>query len=155
MSQKTRVERALENLAQSPLVPGMVIPVERFEEVLGLDQSHPEFNWLISAVRRALFEQGIYISGEGLSETGGYSVINPREHYWVAKLAMARAERDLEGKQILMINTKLEGFSPLELARHESTLNTLSLRLEALRKVAEHNRRQGEKRKHLLEEETE
>jgi hypothetical protein len=152
MSQKTRVETALETLSQQPLVPGLIIPVERFEEVLGIKRDANEFNWLISAIRRHLHSSGLHLSGEGIKITGGYSIVDPRENYWVAKLAMERATRGLEDAQNLLANTNQDGFSALEKARHEATLHTLSLRLSALRKVEAHNRKQAALRRQITEE---
>jgi hypothetical protein len=152
MKQKTRVETALESINREPLQPGQVIPVERFEEVLGISRDASEFNWLISAIRRKLHDVGLHLSGEGIKMTGGYSILDPRENYWIAKLAMERATRGLEDAQNLMVNTNLDEFSALQKARHESTLRTLSLRLAALRKVEEHNRKTNIRRQEITEE---
>lgn len=158
MSQKTRAQTALDLLNQGELIKGgTFIPVERFEEVFEFKRDSQEFNWLISSLRKALYEHGLYLSGEGVSQSGGYEILPPSENFWVAKLAMARAERDLTGKELLLANTDLSTFSELQKARHESTLRVLSLRLSALRSVRKHNEKTARKRKEIVDstEETE
>lgn len=153
---KTRVETALGLLTEAgTLAYGTLIPIERFEEVFSCQRDSQEFNWLISGIRRALYTEGKYISGEGISETGGYEIVPAHENFYIAKLAMARAERDLAGKQTLLVNTKLDGMTPLQVARHENVLRLLSLRLEAVRKVQEHNARTERRRKEVIEETSE
>ena len=152
MSQKTKVQTALETLTEQTLEPGLFIPVKRFEEILGIESTSQEFGWLITAIRRKLHEQGLHLSGEGLSQLGGYTILDPQENFWIAKLSMERASRNLEDAQILLINTNMDGFSTLQRARHEATLQTVSLRLNALRKVAAHNRKSNILREKLLAE---
>jgi hypothetical protein len=152
MSQKSIVETALEAINPSGLVPGTVIPVGRFEEVFGVSRATQEFGFLITGIRRALYPYGLYLSGEGMALTGGYTILHPRDNFWIAKLAMARAERDLSDKQVLLLNTKLDGLSTIEKARHEATLHTMSLRLSALRRVRDNNAKIRAQRKELLGE---
>lgn len=149
---KTRIEAALELLNQGELKYGSFIPAEHFEEVFGFKRDSQEFNWLVYNIRQALYEKGMYLSGEEFSQTGGYSILPPEENRWVAKLAMERAERDLAGKEILLVNTPTDGFTELQKARHESTLRILSLRLAAIRNVQEHNEKVARRRKAVVEE---
>ena len=50
---------------------------------------------------------------------------------------MERAERDLEGKQRLLISTRTDGLSDLEKRRHENMLRELFIKLDALRRAEE------------------
>lgn len=125
------------DLVGKPIEAGMLIPVKSFEELLGFDRTDQAFGWLISGIRHKLYEHGIYLSGEGLSQTGGYEILAPRDNAWIAKLAVARADRDLEGKQTLLLNTSLESLSNLEKARHENTLREISMKLNAMRRAEE------------------
>jgi hypothetical protein len=149
---KTRVETALSLLVQDkPLVGGEFISIERLEEVFEFKRDSQEFNWLIYEIRKALHERGLHLSGDGASVTGGYSILHPTENHWVAKLAMARAERDLVDKEVLLTNTDLSGFDAMQKMRHENTLRLLSLRLNALRVTKAHNATIAKKRKALVE----
>jgi hypothetical protein len=134
---KSMVEDALSTITGMPLEPGALIQVQMLEEVFGLERHTQAFGWLISEIRRALYQRGIYLSGEGLEQTRAYQILHPRDHQWIAKLALARCERDLEGKQVLLVNTQLDGLSQLEKTRHENTLRELSLRLSAMRRAEE------------------
>lgn len=158
MSQRslTRVETAIGLLTQDkPLIPGAFITIERFEEVFEFQRDSQEFNWLIYEIRKILHREGLHLSGEGRSITGGYSIIDPRENHYIAKLAMARAERDLADKEVLLVNTDTSTFGALEKVRHENTLRMLSLRLSALRQVQSHNKKLAQKRKVIIEEQEE
>jgi hypothetical protein len=137
MSQKKSLEIVVTKLLETELKPGGVIQAEVFENLFDLKRTDQAYQFLISRVRHALYEYGVYLSGEGLSETGCYEILDPRDHYWIAKLAVARAERDLAGKQVLLLNTKLDGFSDLQRRRHENCLRDLSHRLTAMQRARE------------------
>jgi hypothetical protein len=150
---KSRVETSLSLLLQDkPLAGGEVIPVERFEEIFEFKRDTQEFGWLIHEVRKALHEKGLHLSGEGVSTTGCYSILHPSENHWVAKLSMARAERDLRDKETLLVNTDQNGFDAMQKMRHENTLRLVSLRLSALRATQTHNEKVSRKRKALIEQ---
>lgn len=156
MSQKQNVEKALARLIQeNELKPGTLIKAEVFENLLGLSRNEQAYSFLISRIRHALYEHGIYLSGEGFSETGAYEIADPRDHYWIAKLAVAKAARDLEGKQTLLLNTPLEGLNDLEKRRHENGLRDLSQKLDAMRRAHEVSQMivKGQRKKKALEEE--
>lgn len=135
-SSATRVERALAALINEPVQPGSIIKAEVFENLLGIKRTESAFSWLISSIRRALYAHGMYLSGEGYNGDA-YAIGDPRENFWVAKLAIARAERDLDGKLTLLINTRTEGFSDLQIKRHENMRRELSLKLAAIQRASE------------------
>ena len=137
MSQKKSLEIVLTKLLETELKPGGTVQAEVFENLFALKRTDQAYQFMISRVRQALYEYGVYLSGEGFSETGCYEILDPRDHYWIAKLALARAERDLAGKQILLINTKLDGFTDLQRRRHENCLRDLSHRLTAMQRARE------------------
>jgi hypothetical protein len=132
-----KVERAITILIGSPLEPGTLIKAEIFEELLGISRNSQAFSFLISDIRHALYPHGIYLSGEGFAETGAFEVWHHRDNQWVLKLAMEKAERDIEGKYILCVNTCLDGLSDLEKKRHENITREASLKLNAMRRAAE------------------
>ena len=115
----------------------MQIPIKAFEDWFGLSRDTQAFSRLISDIRQELYQFGIYLSGEGATESGNYFIESPCNHSWITKLSLARAERDLEGKQVLMLNTKVEGMSELEKRRHENVLREVSMKLNALRHAQE------------------
>jgi len=131
-----KVEKALMVLINKPVEPGTLIKAELFEELLGIKRTTSAFSWLISDIRRALYSHGWYLSGEGYNGEA-YEILNPRDNYWVAKLACLRAERDLEGKLLLLTNTRTEGFSALEKKRHENMVREISLKSAALQRASE------------------
>jgi hypothetical protein len=136
-NRNNKVERAVAKLIGGPLEPGTLIKAEVFEEVLGLSRNSQAFSWLISDIRQALYTRGIYLDGEGFSQTGAFEVADPRDHYWYAKLAVAKAERNLEGKLTLLRNTRLDGLSQLEIRRHENIMRELATKLAAMRRIQE------------------
>jgi hypothetical protein len=136
-NRNNKIERAVAKLIGGPLEPGTMIPAELFEEVLGLSRDSQAFSWLISDIRQALYARGIYLDGEGFSQTGAFEVADPRDHYWYAKLAIAKAERNLEGKLTLLLNTRLDGLSELEKRRHENVLRELATKLAVMRRFQE------------------
>ena len=140
---KNRVERAVSELAGGSLEPGTLIKIEVLEQVLGLSRDDQAFGWLVSGIRHKLYEIGLYLTGEGISETGGYEILHPRDNQWIGRLAIARAERDLEGKQTLLVNTKLDGLSDLEKRRHENVVRELSLKLTAMRRAQDFSDMKG------------
>ena len=133
----TKIEKAVSKLIGTPLEPGTLVKAEIFEELLGISRNSQVFSFLISDIRRALYNHGIYLSGEGFTETGAYEIANPRDNYWYARLAIERAERDIEGKLILLMNTRLETFSNLEKRRHENMIREISMKLNAIRHAEE------------------
>lgn len=130
---------------------GSQIPVSLLEKMLGFKRNEQEFAWLVSMVRRALYEKGRYLSGEGVTASGFYQILPASENFYIGKLAMARAERDLEGKQVLLLNTPLDGLTQVQRQRHENTLRVISLRLSALRKVKEHNKQLAQKKQEIID----
>jgi hypothetical protein len=144
-----KIERAVAKLIGGPLSPGTLIPASVFEEVLGLGRDSQAFSWLISDIRQALYTRGIYLDGEGFSQTGAFEVADPRDHYWYAKLAVAKAERNLEGKLTLLFNTPLTGLSELEKRRHENMVRELSTKLAAMRRFQEVEKLLNRKSKQL------
>jgi hypothetical protein len=137
MESKTQIKEAVTKLVGQKLEPGTLIKAEVFEEMLGISRSTQAFSWLISYIRRGLYEHGIYLSGEGFTKTGAFEIYHPRDNYWITKLSLQRAEHDLEGKQTLMINTKLDGFSELEKRRHENMLREVSMKLAAMQRASD------------------
>jgi hypothetical protein len=147
-NRNNKIERAVAKLVGGPLEPGTLIKAEVFEEVLGLSRNSQAFSWLISDIRQALYRRGIYLDGEGFSQTGAFEVADPRDHYWYAKLAVARAERNLEGKLTLLLNTRLDGLSQLEKRRHENILRELATKLAAMRRFQEMEKLLNRKSRH-------
>jgi hypothetical protein len=135
--EQNKVRHAVTKLIGKPLEPGTLVQAEVFEELLGIDRNSQAFSWLISHIRRALYPHGIYLSGEGFTETGAYQIFHPRDNYWVTRMSLERMERDLEGKLVLMMNTPMAGLSALETRRHENMLRELSMKLNAMRRAAE------------------
>jgi hypothetical protein len=129
-SKKAKIEKAL--VALGELKPEMVIPIKKLETALNLKSDDPQFGWMVSELRHTLCNFGLYLSGEGSSKTHAYSILPTAENRWIAELSIARAERDLETKQTLLANTNLEGFSELQVARHEGSLRRISLKLAAM-----------------------
>jgi hypothetical protein len=77
---------------------------------------------------------GLYLSGEGFKETGCFEIVPPTENRHILQRAMDRAERDLEGKIRLVVNTDTTGFNDYERRKHENTLRQASLKLDAMRR---------------------
>lgn len=153
MSSK-RIENILAQMTEDGhLKHGSFIPVEKFEELFDFKRDRQEFSWLISNIRTALYTRGLYLSGEGLEQTGGYSILPAQENFYQAKLRMARAERDLSGMETLLVNTDISNFSALQLARHEGTMRTVSLRLAALRKIQDFREKSQRRKKEILGDE--
>src|SRR5215472_775396 len=97
-----KVERAVANLIGGALEPGTEIKAEVFEKLLGISRNSQAFSWLISEIRRSLYEHGLYLSGEGFAQTGAFVIFQPEDHYWVMRESLQRADRDIEGKLTLM-----------------------------------------------------
>jgi hypothetical protein len=146
-NKEIRIERAITNLVSKPLEPGTLLKAEIFEELLGISRNSQTFWYLISDIRHALYSHGIYLSGEGFAKTGAFEVWHPRDNQWVVKLAIERAERDLDGKLTLLVNTSLEGFSELEKRRHENMVREASMKLNAMRRATEIDEMLKKKRK--------
>lgn len=147
-NRNSKIELAVSKLIGTKLEPGTLIKAELFEEMLGLSRNSQAFSWLISDIRQALYGRGIYLDGEGFSQTGAFEVADPRDHYWYAKLALAKAERNLEGKLTLLLNTRLDGLSELEKRRHENMLRELSTKLAVMRRFQEMEKLLERKSKH-------
>jgi hypothetical protein len=130
-------EEAVVALLGQKIGYGSIVKVDALEELLGVKRDETAFGFLISALRHHLYSHGYYLSGEGVSETGCFEVLAPAENQWVAKVALARTERDLTGKQTLLINTKTADMSDVQRRRHEITLRELSLKLQAMRRAQE------------------
>jgi hypothetical protein len=137
MESKTKIKEAVTKLVGQKLEPGTLIKAEVFEEMLGISRNTQAFSWLISHIRRGLYQHGIYLSGEGFTQTGAFEIYHPRDNYWVTKLSLQRAEHDLEGKQTLMLNTDSKTFSDLEKRRHENMLREVSLKLAAMQRASD------------------
>ncbi len=133
---------------------GSVIKMEAFEELLGIKRDDAAFGFLVSAVRHHLYSHGLYLSGEGVSETGCYEILAAQDNQWIGRLAVARAERDLEGKQTLLLNTKMDSMSDLQKRRHEVSLRELSLKIRAMRRAHEFDERFKRKGRKLLADAT-
>jgi hypothetical protein len=114
---------------------GSVIKAELFEEALGIGRTDPAYQFMISRIRRGLYKYGFYLDGEGFAQTGCYQILEPQENQWVVKLAIARAERDFEGKKTLLINTDTTKLGDLQRRRHEGTLREVSIKLDMMRKA--------------------
>ena len=138
---REKSERALAQIMGQNLQPGSVIRGEVFEEALQLKRTDQAYGFLISKIRQELYRHGLYLSGEGFSETGCYEILMPADNYWVAKLALARADRDLEGKMTLLAHTNVTGLTELQKRRHENGLREISLKLSAMRRAREFEHR--------------
>ena len=137
--ENNKIERAVSKLIVRPLEPGTQIKAEIFEDLLGISRHSQAFSFLISDIRHALYHHGLYLSGEGFSESGAFTISQLEDHYWLMRLALARADRDIEGKLILLINTPTEKFSDLNRKRHDNMIREASMKLDALRHAAEVN----------------
>jgi hypothetical protein len=146
---KRKIESSIAKLIEVPIESETSILIERFETLLGFKHDTQEFNWLISAIRRGLYQYGLYLSGEGSSQSGSYQIYHSRDNQWVAKLRMARHERDLEGMQTLLVNTDLNKLSDLEKSRHENTLREVSLKLSLMRRSSDIEKMLKKHGKHL------
>lgn len=133
MSIKEQTEQALATLLGQDLVPGSTIKAEIFEQALGTKRSEQAFMFLISRIRQALYDKGIYLSGEGFKETGCFEIAPPTENRHILQRALDRAERDIEGKIRLAVNTDTSSFNEYEKRKHENTLRQASLKLDAMR----------------------
>ena len=136
MSRKVALTFA-DSLVKTGITYGSTLKIEIFEEMFELKRETPQFNFLLSNVRNALFDYGFYLSGEGIAETGHYEILTAQENQWVGKLEIAKSERGLEGKQRLLINTKLDDLTDSQKRRHEAALRELSFKLQAMRREEE------------------
>jgi hypothetical protein len=137
MSQQETVQRALATLMGQQLVPGSTIKAETLEEALGIKRTDPAFMFLVSRIRQSLYDFGIYFSGEGFKETGCFEIAPPTENRHILQRGLDRAERDIEGKIRLCVNTNTSGFNEYEKRKHENTLRQASLKLDAMRQARE------------------
>jgi hypothetical protein len=138
-------DAAIEKILGGDLRPGRLIKAEIFEEVLALKRGEQAYGFLISKIRQELYNRGLYLSGEGLASSGCYEILAPEDNYWIAKLALARADRDLEGKMTLLANTNLEQLNDLQRRRHEGALREISIKLAAMRRAREFERKLKDK----------
>jgi hypothetical protein len=90
---------------------------------------------LVSGLRHALYKIGIYLSGEGAERNQAYEILHPRDHQWVAKVAMAKAERSFDAMETLLSNTNLSSLSKLEKERHAATLREVAMKNKILRRA--------------------
>lgn len=145
------LEAALSTITANaaPLEPGALIQAQMLAELCGLQQDTLAFCKFISEIRRALFGRGIYLSSETLQQTGAYQILHPRDHHWIAKLALACCQLDpqdaknllenprldgldLQDAHVLLVNTSVDGLSQLEKTRHQESLTELSVRLSKM-----------------------
>jgi hypothetical protein len=149
MSTSKQAEDAVVSLLGRNVTHGSVVKIKEFEDLLQIKRDNIAFGFLITEIRHALYAHGLYLSGDGSSETGCYEILDPEDNRWVAKLALARAERDLDGKQTLLLNTKTDTMNEKQRRRHEAVLQELSFKLAAMRRAKETEERFGRDRRKL------
>jgi hypothetical protein len=132
-----RVQLALESLIKDKLEPGTLLPFSKLEELLGVSRDTKAFSFLISELRHCLYSAGKYLSGEGSEEKQAYEILDGRDHQWIAKLAMAKAERSLNGMQTLLVNTDTGSMSKLEKERHAATLREVAMKNKIIQRSSE------------------
>jgi hypothetical protein len=152
LDRATVTERAITKLIESKLEPGTLIKAEVFEQLLGISRNSQAFSWLISDIRHALWPHGFHLSGSGFAETGAFEITHPRDNYWLLKLAIARADRDIEGKIVLCSNTRMDMLSELEKRRHENMLRQAQLKLSAMRRLNETSKMFRKKNKQQIDD---
>jgi hypothetical protein len=135
ISREERIRIAFESVLKQPLEPGTLIQVSNLEEMFLAKRDTQHFNWLVSGLRHALYNVGIYLSGEGAERNQAYEILHPRDHQWVAKVAMAKAERSFDAMETLLSNTKLSSLSKLERERHAATLREVAMKNKILRRA--------------------
>ena len=138
-SQSERVEHAIGELTKQKLEPGVVIETKIFEDLLGIKSTARSFSFLISDIREALCHRGMWLTGQGFNGEA-FAIADYQDNFWVAKLAVARAERDLALKLVLLSNTPTQSFSDLQVRRHENIKREISMKLIALQRVAQMDR---------------
>lgn len=132
-----RIKFALESILKQPLEPGTLIEVSKLEELFSASADTQNFSWLVWALRQALYKLGVYLSGEGVERNQAYEILHPRDNQWVAKVAMAKAERSFEAMEMLLSNTDLSSLSKLERERHAATLREVAMKNKILRRAAQ------------------
>jgi hypothetical protein len=132
-----RIKFALESLLKQPLEPGTLIEVSKLEELFCASADTQNFSWMIWGLRQGLYKLGIYLSGEGVERNHAYEIWHPRDNQWVAKVAMAKAERSFEAMETLLSNTNLSSLSKLEKERHAATLREVAMKNKILRRAAQ------------------
>jgi hypothetical protein len=147
-----KIEAATLTLVGEKIDYGSVIKVETFERLLNLKRDTKAFQLMVSDIRNALCSYGLYLSGEGVSETESYEILSPQDNQWIGKLAIVRAERDLEKMQRLLRNTRRDGLSDSQIRRHEATLREISFKLDAMRRAQENEERYVRDNRKLLSE---
>jgi hypothetical protein len=130
-----RIKLAFESILKQTLEPGTLIEVSKLEEFFLATRNTQNFNWLVSGLRHALYNVGIYLSGEGAERNQAYEILHPRDHQWVAKVAMAKAERSFDAMETLLSNTNLSSLSKLEKERHAATLREVAMKNKILRRA--------------------
>jgi len=130
-----RIQFALESIFKQSLEPGTLIEVSKLEELFYANRNTQNFGWLVSGLRHALYKVGIYLSGDGVERNQAYEILDPRDNQWVAKLAMAKAERSFEAMETLLRNTDLSTLSKLEKERHAATLREVAMKNKILRRA--------------------
>jgi hypothetical protein len=135
ISREERIRIAFESVLKQPLEPGTLIQVTNLEELFLVKRDTQHFNWLVSGLRHALYKIGIYLSGEGAERNQAYEILHPRDHQWVAKVAMAKAERSFDAMETLLSNTNLSSLSKLERERHAATLREVAMKNKILRRA--------------------
>jgi hypothetical protein len=134
-----RIKIAFESVLKQPVEPGTLIEVSKLEELFCAKRDTQNFNWLVSGLRHYLYKFGIYLSGEGVERNQAYEILHPRDHQWVAKVAMAKAERSFDAMEALLSNTNLSSLSKLEKERHAATLREVAMKNKILRRAIQTN----------------
>jgi len=133
------VERALVELIKQPIQPGTLIQAEFFENVLGLKRGSITFSMLISEIRNLLLYHGFYLSGTG-HHGDAFEILDYSENQWIAKLKLAKGQRELERAYILLKHTPTDNLTSLQKKRHENTLREVSMKLAALQRIKDIDR---------------
>lgn len=106
---------------------GTVYPAEFFEKELRCERDSMSFSLAIAELRRALEEDGYYISGRG--QKGDSFVILPPEAHADVMINYGRKAADaLRRGVILGTNTRLDLLSAGDRRRHESLLEKMAIK---------------------------
>lgn len=106
---------------------GKIFESEYFEKWLRCSRDDMQFGLQISEVRRALEEEGYYLSGRG-QHGKQYIIVPPEINADVMRSYGRKAADALRRGVILGTNTRLDLLAPEDRRRHESILEKMAIK---------------------------
>ncbi len=134
----------LDHMRETGIAYGQTFNAEYFEERLRCERTkQPHFSLAISEIRRALLEDGFYLSGRG---GGGniFTILPPENNAKVMANLSRQAADALKRGVILGTNTRIDTLSESERRRHVGILERMAIKSALLSRAGTISRQHPE-----------